>query len=123
MHAGFCAGLFHHRHITVSIRDKNKLLKTFLTLVEIIEVRKPFIYMELENYLKKMKNIFFITYLEVCKNNMILIFTLVKSKSSQNRLNLNQNHSNQNDFISKSEIPILIIKIMPISVYMFINRY
>ena len=81
--------------------------------------------MELENYLKKMKNIFFITYLEVCKNNMILIFTLVKSKSSQNRLNLNQNqnHSNQNDFISKSEIPILIIKIMPISVYMFINRY
>ena len=35
---------------TISVRDPNNSLKTFLTLVEIIEVTNSFLYMELENY-------------------------------------------------------------------------
>ena len=42
---------------------------------------------------------------------MILIFILAKSKSSQNKYILNQNHSNQNELNFK-------IKIMPISAYL-----
>ena len=53
---------------------------------------------------------------------MILIFTLAKSKSSYNKLILNKNNLNQNDFKSKNynfdfENQDLIFKIMPISVY------
>ena len=45
---------------TSSVRDPNESFKTFLTLVEITEVTKSFLYMELEDYYleENEKNIF-----------------------------------------------------------------
>ena len=78
MHTGFCAGLRHcvvaacimryvllvsYTFCTISVSDTNESFKTFLTLVEIKEVTKLFLYMELEDYYfeENEKNIFFIT--------------------------------------------------------------
>ena len=73
--------------------------------------------MELEGYYfeENERNIFFITYLQICYNKMILIFPFIKSKSSKNKLFLDQNYSNQNDSKSESKIMIWFFKIMPIS--------
>ena len=53
---------------TSSVHDPNESFTTFLTLIEIIEVTKSFLYMELENYYyeENEKYIFFIIYLQVC---------------------------------------------------------
>ena len=57
----------------------NESLKAFLTLVEIIEVTKWFLYMKHEHYYfeENEKNVYFIAYLQACDNNMI--FTFVKT--------------------------------------------
>ena len=99
--------------MTSSVRNPNGSFKTCLILADIIEVTKSFLYMELEDYYcKKMRKIFFITYLQGCWNNMILIFTLVKSKKCKRKIKKSR-------FLFQNHDSIFKIKNMPISEYIY----